>query len=54
MRIGGTDVRDMRTEDLMSLVSVVFQDVYLFDGTVLDNIRVGRPGATDADRKSVV
>ncbi|HLV75411.1 MAG TPA: ABC transporter ATP-binding protein [Vulgatibacteraceae bacterium] len=49
VRVGGTDVRDMRTEDLMSLVSVVFQDVYLFDGTVLDNIRVGRPGATDAE-----
>ncbi|MEM8848831.1 MAG: ATP-binding cassette domain-containing protein [Pseudomonadota bacterium] len=33
VRIGGVDVRDMATEDLMALVSVVFQDVYLFDGT---------------------
>ena len=49
VRIGGVDVRDMRTEDLTSLISVVFQDVYLFDGTLLDNVRVGRPDATDAE-----
>ncbi|HYH31887.1 MAG TPA: ABC transporter ATP-binding protein, partial [Pseudonocardia sp.] len=49
VRVGGVDVREMRTEDLMSLVSVVFQDVYLFDGTVLDNVRVGRPDASDEE-----
>jgi ATP-binding cassette, subfamily B, bacterial IrtB/YbtQ len=49
VRVGGVDVRDLRTEDLTSVISVVFQDVYLFDGTILDNIRVGRPGATDEE-----
>ncbi|TDC96602.1 ABC transporter ATP-binding protein [Actinomadura sp. 7K507] len=49
VRVGGVDVREMRTEDLTSLISVVFQDVYLFDGTVLDNVRVGRPDATDEE-----
>ncbi|GAA3962205.1 ABC transporter ATP-binding protein [Actinomadura viridis] len=49
VRVGGVDVREMRTEDLTSLISVVFQDVYLFDGTVLDNVRIGRPDATDEE-----
>ncbi|MFF1547692.1 ABC transporter ATP-binding protein [Streptomyces sp. NPDC058291] len=49
VRVGGVDVRDVDPEVLMARVSVVFQDVYLFEGTVLDNIRVGRPAATDAE-----
>ena len=49
VRVGGVDVRELRTEDLTSLISVVFQDVYLFDGTVLDNVRIGRPDATDEE-----
>ncbi|MGP4025856.1 ABC transporter ATP-binding protein [Actinomadura sp. 3N407] len=49
VRVGGVDVREMRTEDLTSLISVVFQDVYLFDGTILDNVRIGRPDATDEE-----
>jgi ATP-binding cassette subfamily B protein IrtB len=49
VRIGGTDVKDSDPEVLMSRISVVFQDVYLFEGTVLENIRVGRPTATDAE-----
>jgi ATP-binding cassette subfamily B protein len=49
VRLGGVDVRELRTEDLTSAISVVFQDVYLFDGTILDNIRVGRPDATDEE-----
>ncbi|MCK9874256.1 ABC transporter ATP-binding protein/permease [Frankia sp. Ag45/Mut15] len=49
VRIGGVDVRQIATDELMSLVSVVFQHVYLFEGTIEDNIRVGRPDATDAD-----
>ena len=49
VRIGGVDVRDIATEDLMGMISVVFQDVYLFDGTIADNIRLGRPGATEAE-----
>jgi ATP-binding cassette, subfamily B, bacterial IrtB/YbtQ len=54
VRVGGVDVRDMRSEDLTSLISVVFQDVYLFNGTVLDNVRVGRPDATDAEVRAAV
>jgi len=49
VRVGGVDVRDLRTEELMSLISVVFQDVYLFDGSILDNVRIGRPDATDEE-----
>ena len=49
VRIGGVDVRDLSTEVLMSQISVVFQDVYLFDGTIEENIRLGRPDATDAE-----
>ncbi|MFI6344294.1 ABC transporter ATP-binding protein [Streptomyces sp. NPDC050560] len=49
VRIGGVDVRDIDTEVLMSRISAVFQDVYLFQGTILENIRVGRPTATDAE-----
>lgn len=49
VRVGGVDVRDIEPEVLMDRISVVFQDVYLFQGTILDNIRVGRPTATDAE-----
>lgn len=48
VRIGGTDVRSLPPEEVARLVSVVFQDVYLFDDTILDNIRMGRPDASDA------
>ncbi|MEV7230833.1 MULTISPECIES: ABC transporter ATP-binding protein [Polymorphospora] len=47
VRIGGVDVRDIAGADLSARVSFVFQDVYLFDGTLADNIRLGRPDATD-------
>ena len=49
VRIGGTDVRDLSTETLMRQISIVFQDVYLFDGSIAENIRLGRPDASDAD-----
>ncbi|MFC3848935.1 ABC transporter ATP-binding protein [Corynebacterium hansenii] len=49
VRVGGADVRDAGTESLMRNVAFVFQDVYLFDATVLDNIRIGGPGATDGE-----
>ncbi|MEV1012013.1 ABC transporter ATP-binding protein [Streptomyces sp. NPDC049881] len=45
--VGGTDVRAYTTEDLMSRLSLVFQDVYLFDGTIEENIRMSRPDAGD-------
>ncbi|WOX56688.1 ABC transporter ATP-binding protein [Methanoculleus palmolei] len=46
VRIGGVDVRRMRTEDLMDTVSFVFQDTFLFFDTLYENIRVGKPGAS--------
>lgn len=47
--IGGTDIRNLPEAELMKLVSVVFQDVYLFDDTVAENIRMGKAGATDGE-----
>lgn len=49
IRIGGTDVRDTPYMELLNHLSVVFQDVYLFSGTVADNIRMGRPNATQEE-----
>lgn len=49
VRVGGVDVRDIETEKLMSRISAVFQDAYLFDGTIEENVRLGRPDADDAD-----
>lgn len=49
VRVGGVDVRDQRTADLMAQLSLVFQDVYLFDDTLWENVRIGRPDATDAE-----
>ncbi len=46
IRIGGVDVRDMAPETLNATVSMVLQDVALFDVSVEDNIRLGRPGAS--------
>ncbi|WP_018252704.1 ABC transporter ATP-binding protein [Salinispora mooreana] len=49
VKVGGSDVREQTTEQLMAQLSLVFQEVYLFDGTIADNIRTGRPEATDTD-----
>jgi len=46
VRVGGVDVRDIATADLMAHIAVVFQDVYLFDTTIEENVRAGRPDAT--------
>ncbi|KFG97565.1 ABC transporter [Burkholderia paludis] len=47
--LGGVDVRDIPVARLRQLVSVVPQDVYLFDDSIANNIRLGRPDASDAD-----
>lgn len=47
--LGGVDVRQIGTERLMEQVAFVFQDVFLFNDTVAANIRVGKPGASDAE-----
>ncbi|NPD32904.1 ABC transporter ATP-binding protein [Eggerthellaceae bacterium zg-997] len=49
VRVGGVNVAEVDPEALLSRYSMVFQDVVLFDGTVADNIRLGRGGATDAE-----
>ncbi|ADD68369.1 ABC transporter related protein [Denitrovibrio acetiphilus DSM 12809] len=49
IKIGGKDIRSFQPDDLMKMLSVVFQDVYLFDDTILNNIRMGRPDATDEE-----
>ncbi len=49
VRLGGADVRDLTTTELMAMTSMVFQDVYLFDTTIRENLRVARPQATDAE-----
>ena len=43
------DVRDIPSETLMSSISMVFQDVYLFSGSIGDNIRMGRPDASSVE-----
>ena len=47
--LGGTDVKTVDPEKLLSAYSIVFQDVTLFNNTVLENIRIGRQNATDED-----
>ena len=46
IRIGGRDVREYQTDSLLSHISIVFQNVYLFNDTVANNIRFGKPDAT--------
>ncbi|MEM9517307.1 MAG: ABC transporter ATP-binding protein [Actinomycetota bacterium] len=45
--VGGADVRSMSQTELMSQFSVVFQDVYLFDDSIRENIRIAKADATD-------
>lgn len=45
--VGGKDIKSMEPESLMSYMSFVFQDVTLFNDTVMNNIRLGNPNATD-------
>lgn len=47
IRIGGADIRNIPSEQLMDQVSFVFQDTFLFFDTLYENIRVGKPDATE-------
>ena len=49
IRIDGVDIRDYRREDLRRSIAMVLQDTHLFTGTVRENIRYGRPDATDEE-----
>ena len=49
IKYGGRDVRDIPFDQLMEHVSYVAQDTFLFDATIADNIRLGRPEATDTE-----
>ena len=47
--VGGMDISKVDPETLMTLYSIVFQDVTLFHDTILENIRLGKKGATDEE-----
>ncbi|QIL73788.1 ABC transporter ATP-binding protein (plasmid) [Diaphorobacter sp. HDW4B] len=49
VRMGGVDVRHMTDEQLAAQISQIFQDSYLLGGSIADNIRMGKPGATDQE-----
>lgn len=51
VRIGGVDLREMGAHELYEAISVVFQEPYLFQGSIFDNIAAGRP---DAERSAVL
>lgn len=47
--VDGVDVRDLKLRCLRNNIGIVQQDVYLFAGSIIENIRYGRPGATDEE-----
>jgi ATP-binding cassette subfamily B multidrug efflux pump len=49
IKIDGTDIRKIKKDDLRRQLGIVLQDVFLFSGTVMDNIRYGRLDATDEE-----
>ena len=49
VKIGGTDVRNIPSDELMNYISYVFQDSKLLKMSIMDNIRMGRPDATDEE-----
>lgn len=52
--IDGVNIEDFTLKSLRDHIAVVFQDNFLFSGTIRDNILIGRPGATEADLKEAV
>ncbi|MFE1631161.1 ABC transporter ATP-binding protein [Brevibacillus reuszeri] len=49
IRIDGADLREVQLDTLRSQVSIVLQDTFIFSGTIMENIRFGRPWATDEE-----
>lgn len=52
--LGGVDLRQLSNRDHMALIAPVFQDNYLFSGSLRENIVIGRPDATDDDLQRIV
>ena len=52
--IGGIDIKDIAPQTVYSLISEVFQDVYLFNDTIYNNIKIGKPGATKEEILKVI
>lgn len=51
IRIGGVDIKDISTKSLFEKISIVFQDVTLFNTSIIENIRIGNKKATDKEVK---
>ncbi|BAD57990.1 ABC transporter ATP-binding protein [Nocardia farcinica] len=49
VRLGGVDLRELDPHALLDRIAIVFQDVYLFDDTIEENLRIARPDATRTD-----
>ena len=47
--VGGRNIKDMKTDRLLSYIAMVFQDVYLFNDSIINNIRFGNKDATDEE-----
>ncbi|WP_309866064.1 ABC transporter ATP-binding protein [Desmospora profundinema] len=52
VRIDGQDLRDLKLDDIRSQVSIVLQETFIFSGTIMENIRFGRPDASDEEVKA--
>jgi ATP-binding cassette subfamily B protein IrtB len=49
IRIGGKNIKELQTDYLLSKISMIFQDVYLFNDTIYNNIKIGKADATDEE-----
>lgn len=49
IKVGGVDIKDISTKSLFENISIVFQDVTLFNNSIMENIRIGRKDATDEE-----
>ena len=49
IKLGGTDIRDIPYDELLDRISIVMQNVQLFDNTIEENIKVGKKGATEEE-----
>ena len=47
--VGDMDIRDMKIEDLMDEITFVFQNIFLFNDSIYNNLRLGKPGATQSE-----